>query len=131
MSKAAISLLVFGIYLIGTAAILIFAPNVLLGLLGFAPAQEPWIRVCGVVMIAIAIYYLAAARAEDRVLFRASTWGRWAIFAGFLLLVVMKLAEPKVIIFGAVDALGAVWTFFALKGGSIRGSAQSPTTVRP
>jgi len=115
MSKAATSVLAFGVYLVGTAALLIASPNTLLGVMGIAPATEPWIHVLGVVVLALAAYYITAARAESVAFFRASVWIRVMVLAGFGALVLTSIAPPMLVGFGVVDALGALWTWSALR----------------
>ena len=53
MSRSALSLRVFGFYLLGTGALLVFAPNLLLGLVRLPPTHEIWIRVLGVVVFIV------------------------------------------------------------------------------
>ena len=45
MSRAAISIFVFGCYLVLNAMFLAFAPNLMLSSLGLPPTDEPWLRV--------------------------------------------------------------------------------------
>ena len=115
MSGAARSVFVFGVYLAGTAATLIVAPNSLLGLLQIAPTTDPWIRVLGVVVLALAAYYVTAARGEVVPFFRATVWVRAMALVGFGGLVAASLAPATLVGFGIVDALGALWTWTALR----------------
>ena len=115
MSRAARSVFAFGLYLLGTAALLVITPNTLLGLLGIAPATEPWIRVLGVVVGALGAYYIVAARAELMPFFKATVWARALVLVGFAGLAAMAWAPVMIIGFGVVDALGALWTWTALR----------------
>lgn len=115
MSHAARSVFVFGLYLVGTAGVLTMAPNILLGLLGMTPATEPWIRVLGVVVGALGAYYIVAARAELGPFFRATVWVRALVLVGFGGLAAVGWAPVTLIVFGVIDALGAVWTPTALR----------------
>lgn len=115
MSHAARSVFVFGLYLIGTAGILITVPNVLLGLLGMAPATEPWIRVLGVVVGALGAYYIVAARTELGPFFRATVWVRALVLLAFSGLAAIGWAPVTLIVFGVIDALGGFWTWTALR----------------
>ena len=114
MSRAARSVFVFGLYLIGTAAALILAPNVFLGLLRIAPTTEPWIRVLGVVIAVLGAYDVVAARAELDPFFRATVWGRCLVLVGFAGLAALALAPMTFIGVGVIDSLGALWTWSAL-----------------
>lgn len=64
---------------------------------------------------ALGAYYVVMGRAEATAFFRATIWGRAWIFVSFLALVVLGMAKPPLVLFGAVDVLGALWTWRALK----------------
>jgi hypothetical protein len=116
VSRAARSILAFGIYCLAVGAVLIFAPNLLLGLLRLEPTREVYIRVLGVVVTTLGFYYIAAARAEAVSFFRWTVWGRPFVLAAFIALVLAGAGPPIMILFGAADAAGAVWTALALRG---------------
>ncbi len=115
MSKAARSMLVFGIYLIANALVLVVTPNTLLGLLRLPLTTDPWIRVLGVVVGVLGAYYVAAARQELTGFFRATVWGRAIVLFAFALLVVLRLVPLTLLAFGVIDAAGALWTRAALR----------------
>ena len=94
---------------------LVAAPNVLLGPLGFAAATEPWVRVLGIVVAVLGAYYVVAARAELTVFFRASVWIRFAVLVAFAGLAAIGWAPPMLILFGIVDTIAAAWTWSALR----------------
>ena len=116
MSRAARTILAFGIYCLAVGAVLILIPNLFLAALGLEPTREPYIRALGVVVMTLGFYYIAAARAEAVVFFRWTLWGRPFVLAAFLGLVIAGAAPPILILFGAVDAAAAVWTALALRG---------------
>lgn len=64
MSKAAKSILVFGLYLGVLGSVLVLVPNLLLELIAIPPTQEAWIRVAGVLALILAFYYVQAARSN-------------------------------------------------------------------
>lgn len=115
MSRAAVSLAVFGSYLVVLGVLLASAPNLVLRPFGFAPAEEPWVRVLGCVVGTLGAYYLAAARQEVAPLFRWSVWGRGVVFVAFGGLVTAGLAPPMLVLFGVVDLAAALWTHLALR----------------
>jgi hypothetical protein len=123
MNRASRSILVFGIYLVATALLLVSTPNTLLGVLRVAPTTEPWIRILGIVVGVLGGYYIAAARAELTPFFRATVWGRSVVLAALCFLAVLKLAPPILIGFGIIDALGALWTWSALRSPAVAGAA--------
>ena len=115
MTNAARSSLVFGIYLTGTAIMLVAAPNVLIGTIGMAPTSDSWIHVLGIVVGSLGAYYIVAARANLVPFFHATVWVRIIVLAGFSALALLEMAPMRLILFGVVDALGAIWTWMALR----------------
>jgi hypothetical protein len=115
MSKAARSLFVFGIYLCGLGLILLLVPNLILQVFGAPHTKEVWIRINGMFVLCLSFFYVQAARNELTLFIRWTVWARVAVifyFAAFVLLV----AGPKaLLLFGVIDLLSAIWTWFALR----------------
>ncbi len=115
MSAVGRSLVVFGWYLAGLGALLVAAPNVALAVFGLPPTGEPWIRVAGVLVLVIAYFDVRMGR-EDFVPFaRLTVHARVAVLVLFVALVLAGLARPVLILFGATDLAGALWTAAALR----------------
>lgn len=114
MSRAARSVLVFGIYIGVVGLLLCTLPNLVIGPLGFPEAREPWIRVLGVVVVVVAFYYVQAARHELTPFIQWTVPARVIVLVGFVLLVVAGHVAPSLILFGLIDAAGAAWTAFEL-----------------
>jgi hypothetical protein len=119
MTRAARSVFVFGIYLQVVGAILLASPDTLLALLRLPPATDPWIRVLGVVVMAVGLLDAASARMEQTGYFRATVWVRLFVLISFVVLVLLKLAPAVLLVFGVIDAAGAVWTRLSLSRTSI------------
>ncbi|MBB4864886.1 membrane-bound ClpP family serine protease [Pseudomonas nitritireducens] len=115
MSRAALTLKYFAIYLMLLGIALVLLPNLLLTLFGMAPTAEVWVRVVGVLAFNIGLYYWFAARAECRELFVASVYTRAIVLASFAAFAALKLSEPVLVLFGAVDFCGGLWTLHALR----------------
>lgn len=109
------TLLVFAVYLVGTGAGLVFAPNVIFGLLGLPPTVEVWPRVVGLLAWLLAFYYVQAARSGVAALVRWSVAGRIAVAVGFAALVFTGQAGLSLLGLGLVDLAGALWTAWALR----------------
>ena len=118
MSRAAVSILVFGVYMVILGLALALVPKVLLGLFAYPITTEIWIRILGFIVVVLGYYYLVAARYELVHFFRASVYGRPAVIVFFAILVALGMAEPILVLFGAIDLLGAVWTGLALRSSS-------------
>jgi hypothetical protein len=115
MSKAAQSILVFGIYVLVSGLTLLVSPGLVLGLLNFPTEDEIWVRVLGFVVAVLGYYYIQAARHEVTPFFRWTVQARPLAILFFIVLALLRLAEPILMVFGAVDLLGAVWTGLALR----------------
>ena len=114
MSKAAVSVFVFGIYLVAIGLGFLIVPNTMLGLFGFPETTEPYIRVVAMLLLILAYYYIQSARAEDKGFFRLTVHGRASVVVFFVAFVLLDIAEPMLILFGVVDLLGTLRTATAL-----------------
>ena len=114
MSPSAISIFVFGIYIVLVGAGFLFIPNTVLPLFKFPKTTEPWIRILGIVVAILGFYYIVAAQNELTSFFWATVVGRFTILVSFILLVVTKKAQPMLITFGVIDAAGGLWTLLTL-----------------
>lgn len=115
MSKAVFTVGVFGFYLLALGVALVAIPNFILSLFLMPTTSEVWIRVVGLLVFNIGIYYIYAAKSEATAFFRASVYTRTLVLFGFSAFVLMGLAKPMLVGFGAVDFVGGLWTWRALK----------------
>jgi hypothetical protein len=118
MNSVAISLLVFGIYLIANGLGLTFAPDFFLGLLGQPGTTEPWIRVAGSLLLVVGYYYIQVARADLRSFYMWTVQARVVIFVLFIVFILLHWAPLTLALFSVIDLLGAIWTFFAFRATS-------------
>ncbi len=116
MSAAARSVLVFGLYMLGQGALLLLAPNLLLSLLGFAPANDVWPRAAGIAVMVLGLYYVAASRGEWTPFFRLTVVGRTFQLVAFVGLVVAGLGSPRLLGTAGLEFAAGVWTWLALRG---------------
>ena len=107
MSEAAFSVFVFSIYLDALGLILIVFPNALLSLFRIPVTDEVWIRVVGVLVLVIGVYYSTAARHELTPMLRATVVGRLAVLVSLVVFAAVGLAPPILIVFGVIDAAAA------------------------
>jgi len=118
MSKAAISLFVFGVYLVVLGLFLLIAPNTLITLFGLPATGDVWIRVAGMLIVLLAYYNVQAARNEVAEYFRWSVVARASVILFFAGFVIAGLVKPILLLFGAVDFAAASWTYIALRADS-------------
>ena len=117
MSSVARSVLVYSIYVLGLGATLLLAPNIPLPLFGLPQATEVWIRVAGMTVVFLGIFYAIAARNDYREIFVASVAIRFAvpfIFAGF---VVAGYAPWNLVLLTPLDVIFGIWTLVELRRG--------------
>jgi len=115
MSKPARTAFVFGIYLLVLGVALVTVPNLLLGVFGIPATQEVWIRVVGMLVFNLGIYFVQAARYEWEGFIRTSVPLRMTVIAFFAAFVLAGLVSPLLLLFGAVDFAAAAWTWLALR----------------
>jgi len=115
MSKSARSVFVFSVYLVLLGITLLVMPNVLLALFGLPATEEVWIRVVGMLVLLLAFYYSQAARRELAGFFQWTVYARGSVILFFIAFVVLGFARPVLILFGALDLLGALWTEATLR----------------
>jgi hypothetical protein len=118
VTAAARSVLVFGVYMLGQGALLLFAPNVLLTLLGFAPSIDVWPRAAGIAVLVLGLYYVAASRGEWTPFFRLTVVGRTFQLVAFVGLVLAGLGPPRLLGTAGLEFASGVWTWLALRGQS-------------
>ena len=115
MTPAARTLFQFGLYLLVAGSALLLAPARMLQPLGVPVPADVWVRVVGLLAIALGLYYRVAARAELLAFMRLSVWVRLGVAVAFAAFVVGGLAPVALLGFGVIDAAGAAWTARALR----------------
>ena len=120
MTPAARSVQVFAIYLVLLALVLLLAPNLLLRAVGLPPTSEVWVRVVGMLVAFLGVYYWIAAATDLVPIFRATVLCRLTVPVFFLVFVLAGWARGPLLLFGIVDAAAALWTWASLRGSTAR-----------
>jgi hypothetical protein len=128
MSRSAFSIQAFGIYIIALGLALVFIPNVLLTLFRMPSATEVWVRVLGVVVMNIGIIYIVAARSNATAVMRATVYGRPLVLVWFAAFVLLGFTPPMLLLFGAVEVAGALWTWWAMRADERSGMPAHPVS---
>jgi len=115
MSAVARSLIVFGWYLAGFGALLVFVPNVVLGIFGLPPTGEVWIRVVGLLVLIIAYFNVRLGREEFVPYALLTVHARVGVLVFLVGFVLAGLVKPVVMVVGVIDFAGALWTAAALR----------------
>lgn len=115
MSRAAVSIMAWGVYLMVAGLGFYLIPNLLLPIFGFAPTTEVWIRVLGLLSAVLGVIFFYCGRNEVVPFFRISVVARFGFAIGVVVLVILGLAAVPLLLFGALDAIGGTWTWLALQ----------------
>ncbi|MDP3815987.1 hypothetical protein [Pseudomonas sp.] len=125
MSPSAKSVFVFGCYLLLLGIPLLLAPNLLLEVFGFPPTQEVWIRIVGLLVLYLGVYYVLAGRKEIRAFISATVPVRASVLLFFSIFVANAMVSPMLLVLGLPDLLGAFWTWQALRNERVAASLAS------
>lgn len=115
MTPAGKSVYYFGFYLLILGATLTGFPNVLLSTFQLPETNEVWIRVVGMLVFNIGLYYVFMAPTNSTLFYTLSVYTRASILGWFVVFVLIGWAPASLILFGVVDMAGAVWTFVAMR----------------
>lgn len=128
MSKTAFTIKASCCYILALGLGLVLVPNMVLSLLRMPPTSEVWIRVLGVVIINIGVFFWVAARTEAVALYRASVYVRPLALLWFGAFVALGLVSPVLLVFGVIEALGALWTWLTMKSEQREGQRAYPAS---
>jgi hypothetical protein len=115
MSQSTKSVFVFGIYLALNGVLLLLVPNLLITPFGIAPTSEVWIRLAGILLMALSVYYLVAVKHNLIVIYKVTAYIRFTIIFFFGAFAALEMVSPNIILFAIVDFAGGAWTYLALK----------------
>ena len=93
---------------------LLVVPNLTIGIFGVEPTDEVWIRVVGVVVIAVDIIYWSIVIRNDEESLKATVYERWFVSVAVAILAV-TLGPWQLLLFAALDLVGATWTYATLR----------------
>ncbi len=116
MSRAGSSMFWFGFWVLACGLSMTFFPGMMLRVAQVTVSNDVILRIQGMVLIFLAIYYFVAGRRpEFRPLFRVTVYTRASALPLTAVMVLLLRATPLIILFTVVDALGALWTALALR----------------
>ncbi len=115
MSRAAISVFVWGIYMLAMGTTFLLIPNVVLPIFGYPPTNEIWIRVVAMLSIALGYFYIQTARHEMLQFFRWKVQGHIFGVICMVMFVILQWGPPMLLLLASADFLAAIWTGLALR----------------
>jgi len=128
MSKTAFTIKASCCYIIALGLALVLVPNLVMSAMRMPATSDVWIRVLGVTVINIGVFFWVAAQTEAMALFRATLVIRPLVLVWFAAFVALGLASPMLLVFGAIEAAGALWTWWALRADGQSGRPANPVT---
>lgn len=93
----------------------VLAPNLVLVPCGFPPATDIWIRVLGLLLLAIVPYYYAMARHGSRPVVGATVVGRVFFSVGLLVMVLLGMGSWPLAVLAVSELALAGWTAWELR----------------
>ena len=116
MTRAGKSIFYFGFWVLICGISLMFFPEFCLKIAGIALNDYVTVRLFGMVLLYLAIYYFVAGRRPAfRPLYVATVFTRSSAMLIVIIFVILEMAKPIVIGFVTVDVMGALWTALALR----------------
>ncbi|MBW2261936.1 MAG: hypothetical protein JRG91_08190 [Deltaproteobacteria bacterium] len=116
MTRAGKSIFYFGFWVLACGLGLFFFPELCLKLMGLELPDYITVRLFGMVLVYLSIYYFVAGRYPAFwPFFRMTVYTRSSALLVVGVLVLLGLAKPLVFGFVVVDGLGALWTGLALR----------------
>jgi hypothetical protein len=127
MSRAARTVQIWGLYGLAIGLFAALFPDALAALLRFPSTDEPWLRLAGILAIAIGIYYLGGARAEANAFFTATMAGRLVVAVGVTVIAVVW-GYWMALGIAAAEVASAIWTWTALRKATQVRTAAAPAS---
>ncbi len=115
MNPAARSINLYGNYLVLLGMVLLVAPNQLLQAFQLPPTTEVWIRLVGMLVAYLGIYYRVAAAGNMVRFFTATVMLRCAVPVFFLGFVLAGWVAWPLLLFALPEVAGAAWTWSTLR----------------
>jgi len=115
MSKTAISVYVWGLYIVSAGTLLALIPGKFLPLLGVPAPADFWPRLLGIIFIILGGFHLLAARNNLGSFFRGTIPARIFGCLGLSTLFLTGLGPKALLFLGMIDLLGAISTVVAMR----------------
>lgn len=114
MADPVLSLRVWSYYVLAVGTGLLLIPNQIFDILGIANTSEVWVRVVGLVAIALGVVYFGGAQDNDLGVVRSSVAARAVAVIAFVGLWITG-GPWQLLIFAAVDVTGLLWSWNTLR----------------
>lgn len=92
-------------------SVLLLIPNIIFDVLGIAPTAEPWVRILGLLVLALSIYYYFIARHGNPPIAKATVYTRLFFCIGLILFVSMRFVPITLILLPLTELGLTFWTW--------------------
>lgn len=114
MTKTALSVYMFGLYAIfGIGLPFLLIPHFALGLFGMTAGDDMWVRMLGLFVLIMGVYYVMAVRVDFEPFYNWTVPARYSTAAFMTVMPILGAVAPTILIFAAVDAISATLTLLA------------------
>ena len=115
MSKAAISVFIFGIYIFFVGLWTLTAQNVIMPILWLPVWEDHWVYIAWIFTLGLSYFYICSAKQENTDFFQLSVYGRIWFFSAIVVLIIFNIVPFMMLPIAVIDLAGALWTHFSLK----------------
>lgn len=116
MKSSSLSIMVFGLYMVFVVGIgFMLIPLPILHAFGLDAGDDTWIRFVGMLAFVLGFYYIQVARAGLEEFIPWTIQSRIFAATFMLVLVMLKMTGPGLLLFAAIDAAAAAWTWVTLR----------------
>ena len=114
-SKARLSIMVWGYYLVTMGLLLMVIPQQILSGMGFEPATELWPRMTGLLSTVLGLYYLMIVYYRIQILYKWKIAGHLIGIITMIVLFSTNNAPAAIIPTVITELVAAIWTAISLK----------------
>lgn len=108
--------MVFGFYMVFVVGLgFLLIPMIILDLFQLSAGDDVWIRFVGMLASILGIYYILVARYQLDGFIPWTVPIRYYAAAFMVLMVVLGKLGPSLLLFAAIDAIAATWTWLAVR----------------
>ena len=115
MSRARVSITIYGAYMAIGGLLMLLVPNLLLPLAGIPFDHGFWVRFAGLLCFVVGAKAIQNSAAENRSLFHFDSFTRTFAAATMTILVVTGIAPKIILLLASLDILSTIWTEIALR----------------
>jgi len=115
MSRARVSIMVYGSYLATAGLVLALFPGFLLSLARLPEVHGVWIRLAGSLAFVLGAKGIQNSSAEFAPGFQFDVYTRTLVGTFLFVLIYVGIAEPVIAVLAVLEYAGALWTELALR----------------